>query len=172
MYCLAEKAAAEENWEEARKHLTQAWAIPDLPLDLEEINMVILAYRLCKRQPDIDREFKNKMDSKHKQLWQYILQDYDRTPIEFRLEKIPSVCNSAAWLLANTDGDYLSALALVQAALKIVPDDASILDTLAHVYFLGGKIDEAIRTQEQVVRMAPEATFFRQVLERFKQAKE
>jgi len=85
--------------------------------------------------------------------------------------KMLTAFNWAAWLLANTDGDYQTALILVEAALKIEPDDIAILDTLAHVYFLGGKVDEAIRVQEQVVRFAPEAVVFQRALERFKKQK-
>ena len=174
-YCLAAKAAAEENWEEVRKAIMKVWSAVHAPLDFTDIStdmdILILAYSLCQWQPDIDRVFKEKMDSVHKQLWQRIVQHYEMLPSEDRWKTMPNICNLAAWLLANTGGDYTSALTLVESALKVTPDDPSILDTLAHVYFLGGKIDEAIRTQEQIVRMAPESVMFRQTLERFQRAK-
>jgi hypothetical protein len=47
-----------------------------------------------------------------------------------------------------------------------------MLDTLAHVYFLGGKVDEAISTKEKVHRLAPEAVIFHNAMEQFKQAKQ
>ena len=175
-YCSAAKAADEENWEEVRNGIMKAWSVKQPLLDLADIaadvNLVILAHRLCKRQPDIDHGFKERMDSVHKQLWQRIVQRYELMPYEHRLNEIPNTCNLAAWVLANTDGDYAAALTLAESALKVIPDDARFLDTLAHVYFLGGKIDEAIRMQEQVVRMAPESAAFRQAFERFKQTKE
>jgi tetratricopeptide (TPR) repeat protein len=170
-YCLAAKAAAEENWDEVREAIMKAWSTAHLPWDPTDMGILILAYQLCKRQPGIDREFKEKMDSVHKQLWQRMVQNYEHLVSEDRLIAMPSTCNSAAWLLAHTDGDYTSALTLVESALEVTPDDPGILDTLAHVYFFGGKIEEAIRTQEQVVRMAPESVVFRQALERFQQAK-
>ena len=174
-YCLAAKAADEENWDEVRNGIMKAWSVKQTLLDMTDIatdvDLVILAHRLCKRQPDIDQEFKERMDSVHKQLWQRIVQRYELMPYEYRLSDMPNTCNLGAWMLANTGGDYAAALTLVESALNVIPDDASILDTLAHVYFLGGKIDEAIRTQERVVRMAPESVVFRQTLERFKRAK-
>ncbi|MDR0327552.1 MAG: hypothetical protein LBI05_04570, partial [Planctomycetaceae bacterium] len=151
-YCLAENAAAEENWTAAQDIIMQLWAVPNVSVDsTADVDIVILAYRLCKQNPDVGQEFKDCVESMLKRMWQTIVLDYDNHP-ELRIERMPGVCNLAAWLLANTDGDYQSATTLIEAALKIVPDDVSFLDTLAHVHYLGGKIDEAILTQEQVVR--------------------
>jgi len=163
-YCVAAKAAEEENWEKVRDCIMQTWSVPDATIEISDIDMVILAYRLCKEQPGIGGEFRHHLEQVLTQLWRSISGDYDQSPPEI-------IYNTAAWLLANTDGDYQSALTLVETALKTSPDDAMIMDTLAHVYFLGGNIEEAIRTQEQVVRLAPEAVIFRKALERFKQAK-
>jgi len=162
-YCLAKKAVEEENWEEGRSAVMQAFSIPDAPIAVEDMDLVILAYTLCKQNFDADQEFKDKTEGALRQTWYAIVRDLEN--------ESNTRCNSAAWLLANTDGDYPSALILVEAALKTEPDNANIMDTLAHVYFLGGKVDEAIRTQERVVRLAPEAVVFRQALGRFKQAK-
>jgi tetratricopeptide (TPR) repeat protein len=169
---LAEKAAAEGNWTAVQEIILQQWADSDVSVDsTADMDIIILAYRLCKQNPDIDQEFKDCVESMLKRMWQAIVLDFD-SRLELRAERIPSTCNLAAWLLANTDGDYQSAATLMEAALKITADDVSFLDTLAHVHFLGGKIDEAIHTQEQVVRMAPEAVIFQNTLKRFKQAKD
>ncbi|MCL2709726.1 MAG: hypothetical protein FWE95_02500 [Planctomycetaceae bacterium] len=172
-YFQAEQATAVENWESVREILMQAWAVDtpsnqDLSGDGGDIDLLILAHRLCKQLPDIDSEFKDKMDTQLTKAWSRIVADYDGAPLDIRQIKMVSAFNTAAWLLANTDGEYSSALTLVEAALKFEPDDLSILDTLAHIYFLGGHVEEAIRVQEQVVRDAPEAVVFRRALERFK----
>ena len=169
-YCLAEKAASEGNWDEVREIITQTSAIPVVSLRMADMELVILAYRLCAHLPNIESEFKDMVMSSLKQMWQFIVLDYESLPA-LRWEKMPMLCNAAAWLLANTEGDYQSALTLIEAALKSEPDSATYLDTLAHVYFLGKKFDEAVRTQERVVRMAPEAVLFQKALERFQQAK-
>jgi len=171
-YCLAAKAADEKNWDEVRKGIMKAWSIKQSLLEITDIavdiDLVILAYRLCRQQPDVDQEFKERMDSVHKQLWQRMVQRFELMPSDDRMYDMSNTCNIAAWMLAHTNGHYADALTLVETALKMIPDDASILDTLAHVYFLGGKIDDAIRVQQQVVRLAPESVMFRHALERFK----
>ena len=175
-YCKAEKAAEEEDWEGVRKAIAQVWATEppgsrDFWGDGGDIDLLIMAHRLSKQLPDIDSEFRETMVSRLRKAWNSIVAHYvDATSIE-RPIRMVSAWNWAAWLLANTDGDYQSALTLVEAALKIEPDDIGILDTLAHVHFLGGNVEEAIRVQEQVVRQAPEAVIFQRALERFKKEK-
>jgi len=178
IYFMAEQAAAEENWESVRELLEKMWAMSD-PAGNHDywrenggVDMSILAYRLRKQLPDIGSDFIEKMDSCTKKTWGSMDQDYNNTPVEVRPMMMVQICNAAAWLLANTGGDYPTALTFAETALKGDPDDASILDTLAHVYFLGSKLDEAVHTQEQAVRLAPEVIVFRQALERFKQAKD
>ena len=167
-YCQAKKAFDQKDWEGVRKAIEQALSSPDVEVSLSDIDLVILFYVFCKQQPEIDGEFKKKMELALKQTWQSLASFHRNLLEQNKLEGIPNIYNSAAWLLANTDGDYQTALTFVEVALKDEPDRLMYLNTLAHVYFLGGKIDEAIRTQERVVRMAPDVVIFRQVLERFK----
>ena len=169
-YCLAAKVASEGNWAGVRDIFGQTPVFPIAAVLMDDMELIILAYRLCSQLPDIDSEFKNAVETSLKQMWQVIVLEYESLH-EARWERTPEYCNAAAWLLANTDGDYPSALTLIEAALKSEPDNATYLDTLAHVYFLGGRIDEAVRIQEQVVRMAPEGIIFQKALERFQQAK-
>ena len=176
-YCMAEQAAAVENWEQVREAIWKVWAAEpsdnhDRWDDEGHIDLVIMAHRLCKQLPGIDDEFKEMLDGQLRKTWKNIVADYDNATFNSSQIKMVIVWNWGAWLLANTDGDYPSALTLVEAALKVEPDDTGILDTLAHVYFLGGKVDEAIRVQEQVVRFAPEAAIYHRALERFKKGKE
>jgi len=171
-HCLAEKAAAEENWEETRQFVLQALSVPHVEITEEDADLAILIHRLRKRLPDSDREFFDRTESVLKLVWRSIVQEFEQSPTGLQMEQTPNTCNTAAWLLANTDGDYQTALTFIETTLKTNPDEANYLDTLAHIHFLGGKIDEAIRVQEQVVRMAPEATVFQNALVRFKRAKE
>ena len=171
-YCQAEKAAAADDWEGVQEIIMRMWAAEppgnrDRWGDGGNIDLLIMAHRLCKQVPDIDSEFKNIMALQFGKTWSSIMADYENSIPNMRRIKMVIAFNWAAWLLANTEGDYQTALTLVEAALKIEPDDIAILDTLAHVYFLGGRIDEAVRVQEQVVRFAPEAVVFQRALERF-----
>ena len=169
---LAEKAAAEENWEEARQYVLQSLSIPHVPIEDEDTDLAILIHRLRKEHADSDREFLDRTEPVLKQVWQNIVQGFEQSSTERQLEEMASTCNTAAWLLANTDGDYAAAMTLIETTMKTHPDEANYLDTLAHVYFLGENADEAVRIQERVVRMAPEATVFQSTLARFKKAKE
>jgi len=175
-YCWAQKAAAVENWEGVRESITRAWAADspgnrDLWSDGGDIDLLVMAHRLCKQMPNIDSEFKSMMDSQLRKTWNSIVADYEHALPDTRRMRMVIAFNTAAWLLANMEGDYQTALTLVEAALRVEPDDIAILDTLAHVYFLGGKVDEAIRVQEQVVRLAPGIAVFDRALERFKEGK-
>ena len=175
-YCLAEKAAEEENWARVRDIIVQVWAAEppghrDLWGDGGDIDLVIMAHRLGKQIPNFESEFKDVMASQLKKTWNSIIADIDDPFPDMRQKKMVNAFNTAAWLLANMDGDYHSALTLIEATLKIEPEEIGIQDTLAHVYFLGGNVDDAIRVQEQVVRAAPDVVSFQRALERFKNGK-
>jgi len=175
-YCWAAKAAAVENWEGVREIIMQAWADDspgnrDLWSDGGDIDLLIIAHRLRQQMPGTDSEFKDMMDSQLRKTWNSIVADFEHATFETRQIRMVIAFNTAAWLLANMDGDYQTALTLVEVARKIEPDNIAILDTLAHVYFLGGKVDEAIRVQEQVVRLAPGIAVFDRALERFKKGR-
>ena len=162
-YCLGLIAADEEDWVKVREILIKAWAIPNpKPADIKNMDLVILSHRFSKQHPD-DNEFRNRYEHELRQVWQAIMDNYGNIP-----ELIPNICNSAAWLLVNTDGDYSVASTFIEVALKAEPDNVHYLDTQAYVHFLGGKFEEAVNVQERVVRMVPEAVIFRQALERFK----
>ncbi|MCL2005456.1 MAG: hypothetical protein FWG73_04755 [Planctomycetaceae bacterium] len=170
LYCLAKQHFNDENWAEARAMTMQALAVSDAPIEMQDIDLAILAYRLACR-PDVDLAFKNAADGVLPQVWRSIANFHVNWGAgEMRLERLPIVANAAAWLLANTDGDYRSALVLSESALHSNLDDVNFLDTLSHVYFLGGDIEGAVRTQERVVRIASEVVVFRRALERFRSA--
>ncbi|GHT26946.1 hypothetical protein FACS18942_05340 [Planctomycetales bacterium] len=81
-------------------------------------------------------------------------------------------CNQVAWLLANTDGDYQTALSLINITIKFEPESAVYLDTQAHVFALGKNFAKAAETEEEALRLAPEAKVFRDAAERFRSEKQ
>jgi len=170
-YCGAAKAADDEDWEGVQKFILEGWAISKVPDNTVDTELVILAHRLCKQKEDVGTAFRETMYSRLKQCWQAIESELYPGPPDERAARMAQMGNNAAWLLANTGGrgDYPSAVTLIETTLKSESDNAVYLDTLAHVHFLGGKIDEAIQTQELTIRLAPEVVLFQQALERFKQ---
>ncbi|MDR2439234.1 MAG: hypothetical protein LBE12_07690 [Planctomycetaceae bacterium] len=159
LLCLAQAAAEKKEWNKAMEFVRQG-----LEYDFLEIDILILGYQLSDSDPVFREELKPKIN---KALLQIERSLHQAVEPERRAWFVAKVYNEAAWLLAGTGGDFVSALALIEAALKIEPEDCSWLDTLAHVYFLGKKYDKAVETQEKVLRLAPESAVFRQSLERF-----
>jgi tetratricopeptide (TPR) repeat protein len=162
--CLARIAAEEKELAKAKELIQQY--LDNTFAGFLDVDFLILGYQLFGSDSDFREYLKSKIDSALSQIEQNL--HHQAVEPERRPWLVAKTCNEAAWLLAGTNGDYASALALIEAALKVEPEDCSWLDTLAHVYFLGKKYDKAIEIQENVVRTAPESKVFRQSLERFR----
>src|SRR5262249_40146670 len=63
--------------------------------------------------------------------------------------------NSAAWLAACCRRNLDKALAHAEKAVKLAPDTAGHLDTLAEVHFQLGHKDKAVELQKKVIKMEP-----------------
>ncbi|MDR0703518.1 MAG: hypothetical protein LBF88_00865 [Planctomycetaceae bacterium] len=161
LLCLAQAAAEKEDWSKAMELVRQG-----LENDSFEVDLLILGYQLSDTDPIFREELRPKIDRALQQIERNLHQQ--AVEPERRSWLVAQTCNEAAWLLAGTNGDYVSALALIESALKVEPENCNWLDTLAHVYFLGKQYDKAVETQENIVRLAPESALFRQSLERFR----
>lgn len=83
-----------------------------------------------------------------------------------------SAYNQAAWLMGNTHKDLEEALRLATKANELSPDNGAYLDTLAHVYFAKGDLDNAIRFQERAVEVEPYSAQIANELKAFRAAAE
>lgn len=63
--------------------------------------------------------------------------------------------NQYAWLVANTTGDYQSALESSLRSLELAPNEAGYLDTLARCYYALGNLEQATRQQRRAVELEP-----------------
>ncbi len=79
--------------------------------------------------------------------------------------------NLYAWLVSNTTGDYEKALISSEQSVKLRPNDAGLIDTLARCHFALGDIDEAIRWQTKAVRLDPHLPPLQRQWDEFKAAK-
>lgn len=78
------------------------------------------------------------------------------------LKESPQSLNELAWAAVETsaNGDKVqpellaAAMNAAQTALKVAPKDASVLDTVAHLFQLQGDLDQAIAAQERAVENA------------------
>ncbi len=89
----------------------------------------------------------------------------------------PTYYNQIAWLVANTEGDVDEAIELSQRSIELARAQGDspqrvggLLDTLAHCYFAGGDYAEAVKTQEEALRLDPHTHSIRRALETFRQA--
>ncbi len=158
-----QQAAAANDWATVKERTDAA-----LLLDPYEVDVLILAWQWGRR-PEADNRYHQAIERKIDDACQHIERQIHREGhAELRRSKTIESCNQAAWLVANTGGDFSVALKLIEEALKTAPDSAAYLDTLGHVYFLGKQYEKAVQTQEKVVRLAPECVLFRDALARFR----
>ena len=78
--------------------------------------------------------------------------------------------NNAAWLAARCKRRLDDALAHINRALELVPNQAQYIDTLGEVYFQQGKIDLAIDCAKQCIELEPKTAFYQKQLTRFQAA--
>jgi len=161
-HVLAELAVERGEIDEAKKLLDEAIQIQSD----EVVDCLILRYRIGNE----DEAYKKNTERLINQLIASTKQNMSNfMHVQEQNEDYSTPFNQAAWLLANTDGDYELALNSAKKAVYFAPNNPNILDTLAHVYALGKEYDKAVETQKQVVRYSPHTVIFRNVLKKFEE---
>ena len=75
--------------------------------------------------------------------------------------------NNAAWLCARSQRKLDEALALIQKALALTPEEAAYHDTLAEVHFQRGDREAAVAAAKKCVELAPDNKLFATRLKHF-----
>jgi tetratricopeptide (TPR) repeat protein len=75
--------------------------------------------------------------------------------------------NGLAWLAARCRRQLDAALAHARQAVKLVPDNAGFLDSLAEIHFQRGERGEALRLMRRCIALAPDRDYYRRQLKRF-----
>ncbi len=70
--------------------------------------------------------------------------------------------NNAAWLAARCNRRLDDALAHVNRAIELVPNQAQYIDTLGEVYFRQGKMELAVDCAKQCIELEPNTAFFKE----------
>lgn len=83
----------------------------------------------------------------------------------------PTLHNNLAWLFARTGRELEAALEHAHRALKLDPNNAAYVDTLAEVQFRRGQVDEAIFNAERCLQLEPRSKHYQEQLARFRAAK-
>jgi tetratricopeptide (TPR) repeat protein len=120
---------------------------PDIAID------VVPILRQRGRSVDADLLFKWSYDPAKK--------DLDAHPDD------PQRLNELAWLCAKCDRNLAEARVWAEKAVKLAPDDAAILDTLAEVNFHLGRPDEAARIETQALNLQPDDPYMKKQLQRY-----
>jgi tetratricopeptide (TPR) repeat protein len=84
-----------------------------------------------------------------------------------RFPKRATSLNNTAWLAARSQRKLDEALALVERALAIAPDEPAYLDTLAEVHFQRGDREAAVAAARRAAELVPASDFARQRLAHF-----
>jgi len=78
--------------------------------------------------------------------------------------------NASAWLGARSGRRVDEAMIHAERAVKMRPNEAAFLDTLAEAKFRKGLFQDAIALEEKALRLMPDETFMHEQLARFKAA--
>ncbi|HEX4129298.1 MAG TPA: hypothetical protein VHZ24_04595 [Pirellulales bacterium] len=78
--------------------------------------------------------------------------------------------NQLAWLIGNTEGDYLEALRASQKSLELEPNNGGFLDTLGRCYYAVGDYESAVKRQTEAVALQPWSGLIRKQLGIFEAA--
>jgi tetratricopeptide (TPR) repeat protein len=82
--------------------------------------------------------------------------------------------NAAAWFFATTEKAFRNptkALEYANRALAVTPGDVNIMDTLAEAYFVNGRINDAVATEQKALALAPQRADLQKQMEKFERAK-
>lgn len=108
-----------------------------------------------------------KLDKVADELFEKIYAVNNRTTLDFPDSAFHH--NTVAWLAARCQRRTDDALAHAEAAVRLAPDRAAYLDTLAEVHFVRGNKAKAIELARRCIQMEPEHKIFRDQLKRFEQ---
>lgn len=77
--------------------------------------------------------------------------------------------NSFAWIVANTEGNVEEAIVFSRQAISLNPNDAALIDTLAHCYYAAGRWADAVEQQRKAVALKPSDPSMKKALKRFEE---
>jgi tetratricopeptide (TPR) repeat protein len=100
-------------------------------------------------------------DAWFEESWQALMKNRDRFPQD------DNVRNSAAWLAARSMRRLDDAEKEVKEALRLRPNQAAYLDTVAEIWFARGNRPKAIEWSKKAINSEPGASSLREQYHRF-----
>jgi tetratricopeptide (TPR) repeat protein len=138
-----------------RKSLDQA-----VQHDPAELDALIARYQL----PNLEPEHRQKTLQMIREVADGLRQNIRKSP------NTPRYYNEFAWLIANTQGDFDEALRYARKAVELRPNRGDYLDTLAHVHFARGDLENAVKCENQAAQFEPHSGLILHKLEVFRHA--
>jgi tetratricopeptide (TPR) repeat protein len=133
-----------------------------LKTDPGEVDTLIACYRL----PNQTVQFRQR-------IMKLIEQDVAKTRNQIAARpEVAEPYNQYAWLVSNTQGDLDEALRFSKKSLELSSNNSAYLDTLAHVYFARGDLENAVKHQAMAVERDPYSNLITRELKRFRAALE
>ncbi|HEX7319602.1 MAG TPA: DUF1028 domain-containing protein [bacterium] len=81
------------------------------------------------------------------------------------------VYNSLAWALATRKVMPEKAISLALDANALAPEDTNIMDTVAEAYYSAGDYSNAVKWEQQALKLEPTSEYLKKQLQKYKQAK-
>jgi tetratricopeptide (TPR) repeat protein len=157
-YYRACDAAGRQDWAAAREELQAA-----INRDETDADVVIAMYRV----PKTDDAWREQVRKRIESLSRLFQQQIDEAPSD---TATAVACNQWAWLVANTEGDYQKAVQYSRRSLELMPDTASLLDTLGRCCYSAGDIESALKYQRQAIEKMPYMQVMHRQLATFERA--
>jgi len=152
------------------EHLQQA-----CEADATDLDLLIAMYRLPEPTPawrektlDLIQQTAQKCEREAEQYRQMARKDPDEPALA---DMVAQSCNHYAWLVANTEGDYPKALKMSLESNRLMPDSASLLDTLGRCYFAVDDLDSAVKHQRRAAELDPHNGAIARQLKQFEDAR-
>lgn len=158
-YYLACQAGVENQAETQKKILREI-----LEKDPLEADSLILCYQIAK--VDSDAAWQEETEKRIQTALDEIIRKIDDSVASDKAQNQ----NLFAWLASNTDRRLEEAFIYAHAAVQAFPESGGIRDTLAHVLFAQGKLEEAIFQQKEAAASRPNDLEIRRNLWRFEAA--
>ena len=174
-YFYAEHLAREEKYQEQQDRLRKG--IEADPKDAD----VLIAMHRCALADDAWRDFTKEMIQAAAARFRREIQDQKQALEVAALEggqeglrgardALASLYNQLAWLIGNTDGDAQEALRSSKKSLELRPGDPGLMDTLGRCYYSAGDLENAVKMQQEAVRVLPHSGQLQRQLDLFQQA--
>jgi hypothetical protein len=151
-FYLACHYESQRDYAKQREALETAFKLYD-----DDPDILIAMYR----SPGAEQQYRQQTVTRIHQMSQKHLALIEQYPDE------PSFHNQWAWLIANTEGDYAKAVEHSRRSLELSPDEPSYLDTLGRCYYAADDLENAVKSQQRAVELAPHYGVMRRLLEQF-----